>query len=133
MITAADAIQQLADANRTGAIFTVNELRAIAASVSAASSSPNGVLYSGPMPNGAQSIQQATSIANSMGWGVIDNTERATFLGNPEFTKALNAAVKSETGLAPGIELETAVKQTLDAPGASGAYDGGRSFWSQAT
>ena len=130
--SAVDAIAQLAADNANGTVLTINELRALAESVSAASSSPNGVLYSGPLNSTTQAFEAASSVANSMGWGVIDATQRATLLNSTDFQAALQDAIQSETGLTGG-ELNAAVNQTLYASGATGAVDGGQSFWSQAS
>jgi hypothetical protein len=49
MTSAIEATAQLAADNAGGTILSVDALRAIAGTLSAASSSPNGVLYSGPI------------------------------------------------------------------------------------
>jgi hypothetical protein len=130
MTSVANAITQLADGNASGKIFTFDELRGIAGSVSAASSSPNGVLYSGPLNNKTQAFEAAASIADSMGWGVLDRTDRAALLNSPEFLTATRNAVQNYTGLTGGA-LDEAVDRTLGAAGENGAVDFGRSFFSQ--
>ena len=130
MTSAVDAIAQIASGNESGKVYSIDELRGIAGSVSAASSSPDGILYSRDMLDGVATGKAASPIANSMGWGVISDTDRATLLNSSEFRTAITNAVQNFTGL-DGSALLEAVRRTLDGAGESGAVDFGRSFWSQ--
>jgi hypothetical protein len=66
-----------------------------------------------------------------MGWGILDTTPRAQFLSNREFKAALADAVQRETGLTARA-LRDAIDRTFAKPGETGAFDGKRSFFSQA-
>jgi hypothetical protein len=129
MISAVDAIAQIDAGLGSGKVYSVNELRTIAGSVSAASSSPDGIVYSGSI-NGIEAYKMVDSVAASMGWGTVSGTERAALLSSRTFQDALTDAVHNDTGLT-GQALTDAFNATLSAAGENGAADGGRSFWSQ--
>jgi hypothetical protein len=133
MTTAADAIAQLAADNANGLVLSLNQLRALAASVSAATTNPdgNGVLCSGVLPDGIYAYNIAPSVARSVGYGTIDETGRAALLKSVDFQTTLQSTLASN-GLT-GAALDNAINQTLNAPGLTGVYDRGLSFWAAAS
>src|SRR4051794_38857634 len=109
--------------SRLNSATSLADLADIANSLSAASTRPNGILYSGPMP-GASSGQMAASLASDMGWGIVDSTPRGELLGSVEFDEALIRIFNSE-GISPAGQT-AARTQFLYEPG-------GNSLWSQAS
>ncbi len=87
--------------SRLNSATTLADLADIANSFSAASTRPNGILYSGPMVDGASPGQIASSVASDMGWGVIDSTPRGELLGSSDFDRALNRVLNSAGTTSP--------------------------------
>ena len=75
MVDVATALSELANAT------TLQEIQAIAESLSAQATGSGGVLYTGYV-GGAPARQVALQIASSTGQSIIDNTDRGIFLSN---------------------------------------------------
>ncbi len=111
---------------------SLDDLRAIAREFSAASKSPNGILFSGNLSGGIFSGRVAADLASQTGFSVIGDTDRAALLGDDAFTGRVRAIIEATEHL-DGKALDAAVKATMDYSGPSSAADGGRGFWSQAS
>jgi|GEM_PF-5576841 len=80
-------------------ITTLQGLTNLINSLSANATSPNAVLYSGSLGGGIDAQEAAVSVANQLGWSVIDNTARGQFLDNPAVRVQIVSILLDSEGL----------------------------------
>ena len=83
-----EALQQLAGVNTSTGYQAISQIQAIASSTSAAATGPNAVLYSGGVGSVSSSVV-GPAVASQTGFSVINSTDRASFLNQPQVRAAL--------------------------------------------